>query len=155
MEYQHDNILSNAGMAGIMSTTEQYSMIEVSQHLLISDHLGQEQVTPLASIPTAASAAPKLAHNQQQAKKQQENCPHQVPKKTNKRLFPGTGGPEFESPKRAAYTCDLIWPTESNLGSSDFGNRLQRMIGETMVIMQQGMHRLTAQVEVLPLKSHS
>ena len=47
-------------MAGIMSATEQYSMIEGSWHLSISDHLGQEQVTPLASIPTAASAAPKL-----------------------------------------------------------------------------------------------
>ena len=144
MEYQHNNISSNAGMAGIMSTTEQSSMIEGSRHLSISDHLGQQQVTPLASIPTAASAAPKPAHNQQQANKQQENRPHQVPKKTNKRSFPGTGGPEFESPKRAAYTCDLVWPTESNLGSSDFGNRLQRMIGETMAIMQQGMHRLTA-----------
>ena len=143
MEYQHDNISSNAGMAGIMSTTEQSSMIEGSWLLSISDHLGQQQVTPLASIPTAASVAPKPAHNQQ-ANKQQENCPHQVLKKTNKRSFPSTGGPEFESPKRAAYTCDLVWPTESNLGSSDFGNRLQRMIGETMAIMQQGMHRLTA-----------
>ena len=130
-------------MAGIMSTTEQSSMIEGSGHLSISDHLGQQQVTLLASIPTAASAAPKLAHNQQQANKQ-ENRPHQVPKKTSIRSFPGTGGPEFESPKRAAYTFDLVWPTESNLGSSDFGNRLQRMIGETMAIMQQGMHRLTA-----------
>ena len=46
--------------------------------------------------------------------------------------------------KKPAYTCDLVWPTAANMGDDNFGNRLQKMIGETMDIMQQGLHRLEA-----------
>ena len=61
----------------------------------------------------------------------------------NKRGFPDPQ-PHWESVKRAAYTSDLIWPTEANVGSVDFGRRLQKLIGETMAILQQGLHSLTA-----------
>ena len=37
--------------------------------------------------------------------------------------------------KIPGYMCDLVWPTDTNIGSADFGQHLQKMIGETMVIM--------------------
>ena len=46
--------------------------------------------------------------------------------------------------KKLAYTCDLVWPAAANMGDDHFGNRLQKMIGETIDIMQQGLHRLEA-----------
>ena len=63
----------------------------------------------------------------------------------NKRLIPQPDPRTNPKPaKRPAYMCNLVWPTDANIGSADFGRRLQKMIGKTMVIMQQGLHRLAA-----------
>ena len=63
----------------------------------------------------------------------------------NKRPIPQPNPRTNPKPaKRPAYTCDLVWPAEANIGSDDFAKRLQKMISETMVIMRQGLHRLAA-----------
>ena len=72
--------------------------------------------------------------------------PEQARYARDKRGFPDPQ-PHLQSVKRVkrvAYTSHLIWPTEANVGSVDFGRRLQKMIGETMSILEQGLHRLTA-----------
>ena len=45
--------------------------------------------------------------------------------------------------KRPAFVSDLVWSTRG-MESDEFQRRMQKMIGETMDIMKQGMYRLKA-----------
>ena len=68
-----------------------------------------------------------------------------LPKTTKKRSMPEPDPRTVPNPaKKLAYTCDLVWPAAANIGDRHFGKRLQKMIGETIDIMQQGLLRLEA-----------
>ena len=68
-----------------------------------------------------------------------------LPKTTKKRSMPEPDPGTVPNPaKKLAYTCDLVWPVAANIGDGHFGKRLQKMFGETIDIVQQGLLRLEA-----------
>ena len=68
-----------------------------------------------------------------------------LPKTTKKRSMPEPDPGTVPNPaKKLAYTCDLVWPVAANIGDRHFGKRLQKMFGETIDIVQQGLLRLEA-----------
>ena len=144
MAHQVDKTSSKSGIEETMSTTDPSSIIEPSPHLSISDH-----PIPKTSTPNAITTSAEIP-NAETKKTKKVNHHHQVPKGPNKRSFVDTGDSKFEPRKsknscvRAAYTCDLIWPLDADLGSSEYGSRVQKMISDTMAVFQQGIHRLTA-----------
>ena len=145
MAHQVDKTSSKSGgMEETMSTIEPSSIIERSLHLSISDHSIPKTSTPNTIMTTAEIP------NAETKQMKKVNHHHQVPKGPNKRSFVDTGDSQFEPRKsknsciRAANTCDLVWPLDADLGSSEYGSRLQKMICDTMAVLQQGLHRLTA-----------
>ena len=68
-----------------------------------------------------------------------------LPKTTKKRSMPEPDPGTVPNPaKKLAYTCDLVWPVAANIGDRHFGKRLQKMFGDTIDIVQQGLLRLEA-----------
>ena len=144
MAHQVDKTSSKPGIEETMSTIDPSSIIERSLCLSISDH-----ATPKTATPNAITTTAEIP-NAETKQTKKVNHGHQVPKGMKKRSFVDTGHSQLEPLKsknscvRAAFSCDLVWPLDADLGSSEYGSRVQKMISDTMAVFQQGLHRLTA-----------